>query len=86
MIILKSTLEEAVDEVLAPYLGPSMARAATEGHCRQLGIDGAEMTEQQLENLVGKLTLGLHILVGRSNSVRLATALREEIARRGGGS
>lgn len=83
-MISRSTLEKAVEEVLAPYLGPSMARAATDGHCRQLGIDGAEMTEQQLEALVGRLTLGLHIFVGRSNSAQLATALREEIARRGG--
>ncbi len=83
-MILRHTLEEAVDEVLAPYLGSSMARAATEGHCRQLGIDGAEMSEEQLEALVERLTLGLHIFVGRSNSAQLATALRDEITRRGG--
>ena len=82
-MILRNTLEEAVEEVLAPYLGSSMARAATEGHCRQLGIDGTEMTEEQLEALVGRLTLGLHIFVGRSNSAQLATALRDEIVRRG---
>lgn len=84
-MIPTSKLEAAVDKVLAPYLGPSMARAAMTGHCQQLGIEGPEMTEEQLEALVGKLTLGLHIFVGRSNSAQLASALRAEIDRRGDG-
>ena len=47
------TTSEAVDavvKVLAPYIGDTMARSATEAHCQKLGIAGAARSSpEQLE-------------------------------------
>lgn len=80
--ITKNDVDGAVAEVLGPYLGVSMARAAMEGHCRKLGIEGDELSAEELENLIRKLTMGLNIFVGREKSTQIGATLKTEIARR----
>jgi len=66
------TVGETVDsvvKVLGPYIGETMARSATEAHCQKLGMnDGASVSPEQLESLLGKLGNGLNIFLGRDRS------------------
>jgi hypothetical protein len=45
---------ETIVKAMAPYIGDTMARSATEAHCQKLGISGA-MSPEQEEALLGKL-------------------------------
>jgi hypothetical protein len=60
---------DSVVRVLGPYIGETMARSATEAHCQKLGMnDGAGVSAEQLESLLGKLGNGLNIFLGRDRS------------------
>lgn len=79
---------EAVDvvvAVMAPHIGDTMARSATEAHCRKLGIDSdSSMSPEQLEALLGKLLGGLNIFLGREKALAVVAQAREALAARGG--
>lgn len=75
---------DSVVKVLGPYIGETMARSATEAHCQKLGIsDGASVSPEQLESLLGKLGGGLNIFLGRDRSKAAIGEVREAIAARG---
>ena len=46
---------DAMVKVMAPYIGNTMARSATEAHCQKLGIDGTTVSREQVEALLAKL-------------------------------
>ena len=79
---------EAVDvlvAVMAPHIGDTMARSATEAHCRKLDIDaGSTLSPEQLEALLAKLLGGLNIFLGREKAVAVVTEAREALAAQGG--
>jgi hypothetical protein len=66
-------------KVLAPYIGDTMARSATEAHCLKLGIAGATVSAEQLEALLGKLGGGLNIFLGRDKSAVVITEARRAL-------
>ncbi|HSD67163.1 MAG TPA: hypothetical protein VLF95_10705 [Vicinamibacteria bacterium] len=77
------TTAQAVDAVvkaMAPYIGDTMARSATEAHCQRLGIEGAVISHDQLEALLGKLGGGLNIFVGRDKSASVIAEARTALA------
>jgi hypothetical protein len=81
------TTNEAVEvlvEVLAPYIGDTMARSATEVHCQKLGLAGGTVTSEQMDALLGKLGGGLNIFLGRDKSASVVTEARRALAARGG--
>jgi hypothetical protein len=59
---------QVIVSVMAPYIGDTMARSATEVHCRNLGVHEAKIEPAQLEQVLRKLELGLHIFLGRERS------------------
>jgi hypothetical protein len=68
---------DAVVKVLAPYIGDTMARSATEAHCQKLGIAAASpVRPEQLEALLGKLGGGLNIFLGREKSASVIGEVR----------
>jgi hypothetical protein len=68
---------DAVVKVLAPYIGDTMARSATEAHCQKLGIAAASpVRPDQLEALLGKLGGGLNIFLGREKSASVIGEVR----------
>jgi hypothetical protein len=71
---------EAMVRVMAPYIGDTMARSATEAHCRRLGITGDELSREQAEALLGKLGGGLNIFLGRDKSAVVIARARETLA------
>lgn len=84
--IPRQEVERLVETILGPILGGSMARAATAGHCRSLGIEGASLDAAQLDALVHRLELGLNIFVGRERAGAIAEELRRAAASVGAAS
>ena len=74
---------EVIVKAMAPYIGDTMARSATEAHCQKLGISGAMSPEQQ-EALLGKLGGGLNIFLGREKSASVIAEVRDALAAPGG--
>ncbi len=71
---------EAIIEVIAPYLGPGMARSAVTAHAQKLGFDGAHLTADQIEILMTKIGAGLNIFVGREKSAAILAKVRQVLA------
>jgi hypothetical protein len=70
----------AVVKVLAPHIGDTMARSATEAHCQKLGIASAgPVRPDQLESLLGKLSGGLNIFLGREKSAAVIGEVRQAL-------
>jgi hypothetical protein len=65
---------------VAPYLGETMARSAAQAHCQKLGISGDRMQPEQAEALIGKVSAGLNVFVGRDKSAAVTADLRRAIA------
>jgi hypothetical protein len=78
------TTSEAVQtvvKVMAPYIGETMARSATEAHCQKLGIaGGATVSPEQLDALLAKLGGGLNIFLGRDKSALVVAEARQALA------
>jgi hypothetical protein len=73
---------DAVDtmvKVIAPYIGDTMARSATEAHCQKLGIVGATVTREQVEALLAKLGSGLNIFLGRDKAASVITEAKDAL-------
>jgi hypothetical protein len=79
-----SEVVQVVVQVLGPHIGETMARSATEAHCEKLGIAPGAISPEQTEALLGKLSGGLNIFLGRDKAaaaieqVRGALGAREE--------
>jgi len=71
---------EVVVKVMAPYVGNTMARSATEAHCQKLGITGGAVSPEQLDALLGKLGGGLNIFLGRDKSASVVAQARLALA------
>ena len=73
---------EVVVKVMAPHVGETMARSATEAHCQKLGIAGSAVTSEQVDALLGKLGSGLNIFLGRDKSASVVAEARQALAAR----
>ena len=72
--------------VMTPYIGDTMARSATEAHCQKLGIPtDSRLSPEQLESLLGKLSAGLNIFLGRDKAASVITDVRSALVAREGG-
>jgi hypothetical protein len=71
---------EVVVKVMAPYVGNTMARSATESHCQKLGITGGAVSPEQMDALLGKLGGGLNIFLGRDKSASVVAQARLALA------
>jgi hypothetical protein len=78
--MITSGVVEAIVRVMAPYIGETMARSATEAHCQKLGIAGGAPSPEQIEALLGKLGGGLNIFVGREKAAAVVAEARRALA------
>lgn len=74
----------AMTRVLSPVLGESMARASSQAHGAKLALANGRLTTEQADLLVGKLTSGLIVFVGRERAATLAEEMRGAVAALGG--
>ena len=65
-------------EVMAPYIGDTMARSATLAHCRKLGI-GETLSPTDLDALLARLGSGLNIFLGRDRSAAVLAETRRAL-------
>ena len=69
-------------EVIAPYIGDTMARSAAQAQCQKLGVEGGSLSPEQLEALLAKLGSGLNIFLGRDKSAQVMTEVRRALVER----
>ena len=72
-------LMDSVVRVVSPYLGENMARSAARAHCRKLGIEGAEVSAEQIETLISRLGAGLNIFIGREKAATVVEELHQAL-------
>jgi hypothetical protein len=82
--MLTSEAVPVIVRVLAPYIGETMARSATEAHCRKLGVAEGSLEADQLEALLERLGGGLNIFLGRDKAADVMSAVRDELAKEAG--
>jgi len=70
---------EAIKRVLTPYVGKLMASTAAAAHCQELGLQGLELNQDQIEALLKKLGLGLIVFIGKDKAASVVAAMRSEI-------
>jgi hypothetical protein len=77
---------EALTAVLSPYLGETMARASARTHCEKLGIQGKVISATEADALLGKLSTGLNVFIGRERAAAVLEEMKRAVAARGGAS
>jgi hypothetical protein len=65
-------------EVMAPYIGDTMARSAALAHCRRLGL-GETLSPTDVEALLARLGSGLNIFLGRDRSTAVLAETRRAL-------
>ncbi|HEV8628855.1 MAG TPA: hypothetical protein VGV61_00960 [Thermoanaerobaculia bacterium] len=68
-----------IESVLLPYVGRTMASTAAAAHCRRLGIEGARFDGSQIGQLLGKLSMGLVILLGEAKTRSVVSSIQSAI-------
>lgn len=76
----KAEVLEALAAVLSPYLGETMARASARAHCEKLAIQGDEISAPQADALVGKLSSGLNVFIGRERAAAVFEEMKKAVA------
>jgi len=69
----------AIESALLPYVGRTMASTAAAAHCRRLGIDGPGLDRDQIGKLLGKLSMGLVILLGEAKTKSVVGSIQQAI-------
>lgn len=82
----KNEVLDALVVVLAPYLGETMARASARTHCEKLAIQGNEISTPQADALLGKLSSGLNVFIGRERAALVLQEMKTAVAAQGGTS
>jgi hypothetical protein len=73
---------DTIIRMLSPYVGETMARAAALAHCQKLGIavESADISREQLDALLRKLSQGLNIFVGRDKAAAVVGEIQAAMA------
>ena len=69
------TLEEGI----APYVGPRMAKISTELQCRKLGLESETLSAEQIRALIDRLDIAMRMLVGRERTTEVVSQLEREL-------
>ena len=77
--ITVEALEGTIGQVVAPYIGETMARAAVRAHYEGLGIVGPEANGEQVDALIGKIRGGLNVFVGQEKSLKIVEEIMKAI-------
>lgn len=79
MVDLARTIS-LIESKLAPYVGAHMAAASTKAHVDALKLGGRdELTVEEAEALLTRLTKGLRIFVGGGKADQIDRQIRSEL-------
>jgi len=74
-----SEVLEAIQRIVSPVLGENMARTAAQAHCRGLGVNGDQMSADQVAALIDRMGKGLNVFVGREKAGVVVAELRRAL-------
>ena len=77
--MLTSEAVKVMVDVMAPFVGDTMARSAAEAHCLKLGIADGAISSEQVEALLARLGSGLNIFLGREKSSSVVDQMRAAV-------
>jgi hypothetical protein len=69
----------ALSAVLAPYLGPNMARAAVDSNLKRVKPDGGSLNPAELTALLERLGKGLIVFVGEEKAAAVSEQMRRAV-------
>ena len=70
--------EDVVDRIvdlMGPYIGPHMAKAAVEVHSKNLSLNLERLSQADLEALAERIAQGFRVMVGEDKSRRVQQAI-----------
>ena len=65
----------AIAELMAPFVGATMARASVQGFAARLGLDKPRMTRAQAQTLLEALAPGLDVYIGGDKAKALVGSM-----------
>ena len=74
-----SEVLETIQRIVSPVLGENMARTAAQAHCRGLGVNGDQMSAEQVAALIDRMGKGLNVFVGRDKAGTVVAELRRAL-------
>ena len=77
--VLLRDAAHAITQVLAPFLGETMARVSVEAHRTKLGLPSGELDDAQVAALVRNVGLGLNVFVGRQTSAKVVVRIEKAL-------
>jgi hypothetical protein len=77
---LTEAVVDSLTRTLAPYIGPNMARSAVQSQRERLGIEGAEITVDQIAHLIAKVGHGLNVFLGRERAAGVVDEMKRSLA------
>jgi hypothetical protein len=72
---------EVIAGALAPFLGPTMSKAAVEVNRKKLGL--SKLSNGDLERLLEELRPGVRVFLGPEQTTRVLDGIRAKLAMRG---
>jgi hypothetical protein len=76
----KTEVVDTLAAVLSPYVGATMASASARTHCHKLAIDGDEISPAQADALLGRLSSGLNVFIGRERAAAVLEEMKRALA------
>lgn len=73
----ETDLLTALSSVLAPYLGPNMAKAAVDSNLKRVKPAGGPLTPAEVESLLQRLGMGLVVFVGEEKAAVISKQMRQ---------
>jgi hypothetical protein len=70
----------ALSAVLAPYLGPNMARASVDSNLKRVKPDGGSLNAAELTSLLERLGKGLVVFVGEEKAAAVSEQMRQAVS------
>ena len=77
--IPRESLVSTIEAVADTYVGELMARAASTGPLRRLGIDGERLTAEQVEAVLAAVEGSLKVFAGDKAAARAASEVRRRL-------
>ena len=81
--VARETALSAIQESLSPLIGENLARSSVKLHTEKLGLDGAQLSRDQLVSLLQQIGLGLRVFVGAERTDALTDQILSTLFREG---
>lgn len=70
---------KTIEETIGPFIGHHMARASLQLHCEKLGLTGARLSAGEVRSILGAISKGMFVLVGREKTTELVERVEQAL-------